>query len=56
MAWCYDRYLTQAALCRRLQREAEAAKRGLWADPNPVAPWDFRVAKRTPTEPGARKT
>ncbi len=26
----------------RLQREAQQEKRGLWADPSPVPPWDFR--------------
>jgi endonuclease YncB( thermonuclease family) len=25
-----------------LEREAKAAKRGLWADPDDVAPWELR--------------
>ena len=25
----------------QLEREARAAKRGLWADPNPIPPWEW---------------
>lgn len=56
MAWCYEQYLTQVDACLRLQREAEAAGRGLWGDPTPVAPWDFRKIQRQPSEAGARRT
>lgn len=31
---------------RKLEAEARAAKRGLWADPNPVPPWEHRYRKR----------
>lgn len=41
LAWHYKRYSTDASL-DDLQAEAKAAGRGLWADANPVAPWDFR--------------
>jgi len=41
LAWHYRRYSDDPTL-ERLEREARAARRGLWADPNPVAPWDFR--------------
>lgn len=41
MAWVYDKYVTDHSLYR-LQDEARAAKRGLWADPNPVPPWEWR--------------
>jgi endonuclease YncB( thermonuclease family) len=27
---------------RDLEREARAARRGLWADPAPAPPWEFR--------------
>ncbi len=27
---------------KHYREEAKAAKRGLWADPKPIAPWDFR--------------
>ena len=41
MAWVYDKYVTDHSLYR-LQDAAKAAKRGLWADPNPVPPWEWR--------------
>ncbi|MGZ8916550.1 MAG: thermonuclease family protein [Methylobacter sp.] len=41
MAWAYRQYLHDRSL---LQTEAEArqAKVGLWADPNPTPPWEYR--------------
>jgi len=30
----------------RLEAEAHNAKRGLWADPYAVPPWDFRKVRR----------
>jgi endonuclease YncB( thermonuclease family) len=41
MAWVYDRYVTDHSLYE-LQREAQEAKRGLWADKEPVRPWEWR--------------
>lgn len=41
MAWVYDRYAQDKTLYR-LQDEARAAGLGLWADRDPVAPWDWR--------------
>ncbi|MCA6372233.1 MAG: thermonuclease family protein [Cytophagales bacterium] len=41
LAWHYKRYSTDASL-DALQAEAKSAGRGLWADVNPVAPWDYR--------------
>lgn len=41
MAWVYDNYVTDHALYQ-LQNEAKAASRGLWSDPDPVPPWDWR--------------
>lgn len=45
MAWAYRQYLLSRAL---LDTEAQARKkkRGLWADPSPVAPWEWRAAAR----------
>lgn len=40
-AWAFDKYLTDP-LIKRLEAEARAARRGLWAGSDPFAPWDFR--------------
>lgn len=47
MAWFYRQYqLEQSPADRRLYEEAEnlaiAGKKGLWRDPEPIPPWDFR--------------
>lgn len=46
MAWVYDQYSTPSSPLYGLQSEARASKRGLWADSNPVAPWEYRRSKR----------
>lgn len=40
-AWVYERYNADESL-PALQREAQEQKRGLWADTNPVPPWEWR--------------
>ncbi|EDX4559926.1 thermonuclease family protein, partial [Salmonella enterica subsp. enterica serovar Hvittingfoss] len=40
-AWIYERYNTDPAL-PGLQVEARLEQRGLWADVNPVPPWEWR--------------
>ena len=42
MAWAYRQYLADRSLIR-LEQQARAARRGLWSDPAPVAPWRFRA-------------
>jgi endonuclease YncB( thermonuclease family) len=44
MAWVYDRYVTDRSLYP-LQETARTARRGLWADPSPVPPWEWRRRK-----------
>lgn len=47
-AWVFSRYCKQS-YCPdwyRDQQEAKAARRGLWHDPAPVAPWQWRRDKR----------
>ena len=51
MAWFYREYQReQSRNDRKLYESAEdaakAQRRGLWLDPEPVAPWDFRKNKR----------
>jgi endonuclease YncB( thermonuclease family) len=42
LAWWNPRYAPEDAELERLQNEARAARRGLWADPDPVPPWAHR--------------
>lgn len=44
-AWWYRRYSADRSL-GVLEAEARARRRGLWADPAPVAPWEFRRRPR----------
>lgn len=51
LAWHYKKYeMEQSAEDRGLyaaaENEAREAKRGLWVEPEPVAPWEWRRAKR----------
>ena len=40
-AWWFREYSTDKEL-ERLEKEARVAKRGLWADPNAIPPWEWR--------------
>ncbi|WP_328700368.1 thermonuclease family protein [Caenimonas soli] len=42
MAWVYDRYAPRASPLHQVQAEARTARTGLWADKDPVAPWEWR--------------
>ena len=41
MAWVYPKYNKEKTL-PELQERARAERRGLWADKEPVAPWEWR--------------
>lgn len=44
-AWVYPRYCTSQPLCRQweaLEREARRARQGIWQDPAPEAPWQWK--------------
>ncbi|EJA1307296.1 thermonuclease family protein [Salmonella enterica] len=43
-AWVYDKHNSDNSL-PALQREAQTQKRGLWADSQPVPPWEWRHTK-----------
>lgn len=45
MAWVYDKYVKDKSLYE-IQQDAQQARRGLWADKSPTAPWDFRRKKK----------
>ena len=51
MAWHYKAYASEQSVNdQRLYEAAEiaakVARRGLWRDPEPMAPWEFRKAQR----------
>ena len=40
--WLYRKYAPGDTELERLETEAREASRGLWADPQPVPPWEWR--------------
>jgi endonuclease YncB( thermonuclease family) len=49
-AWVYRAYCMDPALLK-LEAEAKAAQRGLWSQPNPQPPWEYRRAQRIDRQP-----
>ncbi|MCH6558531.1 MAG: thermonuclease family protein, partial [Nitrospirae bacterium] len=45
-AWWYWRYAPDDETLAQLEREARGAKRGLWADPHAVPPWEWPKTHR----------
>jgi len=50
MAWHYAHYDHNKRLAEA-EKEARGSRVGLWQDPNPVAPWDWRKAKKAAVKP-----
>jgi endonuclease YncB( thermonuclease family) len=51
MAWVYRKYLNELPVETRgeylsAEAEAQSARRGLWSEPSPVPPWDWRKPRR----------
>lgn len=51
LAWFYRHYADDVPEADRAaldgaEREARQSKRGLWSQPNPTPPWDFRLGGR----------
>lgn len=42
MAWVYRKYAPKDSPLFAVEKEAKAARRGLWADVDPMAPWEWR--------------
>lgn len=42
-AWAYVKYSKEYI---EAEKEAKDAKKGLWQDKNPIAPWDYRTKKK----------
>jgi micrococcal nuclease len=40
--WWYRKYAPGDTVLEGLEKEAREAKKGLWADPHPVPPWEWR--------------
>ncbi len=45
LAWMYRRYTNDQSLSD-LEEEARVARRGLWADRNPIPPWEWRSMRK----------
>ena len=51
LCWVYEKYVGEASVeiqtsHRTAQLAAQSGKLGLWWDPNPVPPWEWRKEKR----------
>ena len=46
LAWWYREYAPNDVTIIRLELEARRAKLGIWAEPNPIPPWEWRQGKR----------
>ena len=44
--WWYRKYAPRDTILEELEKEARDAKKGLWADPQPVPPWQWRRRTR----------
>jgi endonuclease YncB( thermonuclease family) len=48
--WHYEQYAPNATELARLERQARNAQRGLWSQPNPIPPWEWRDRTSGPGE------
>ena len=44
--WWYRKYAPGDAELERFEKDAREAKKGLWADSQPVPPWEWRAQRR----------
>ena len=40
--WRYRKYAPGDTVLKELENEAREARKGLWADPQPMPPWEWR--------------
>ena len=50
LAWWHETYAPEDKILMDVQKSAKAAKRGLWADPNPVPPWEWKSESKKPAK------
>ncbi len=43
--WWYRKYAPGDTVLEGLERDARESRKGLWADPQPVPPWEWRIKK-----------
>lgn len=46
LAWVYRRYAPVTTSWSAFEVDARRARRGLWSDASPIAPWDYRAAQK----------
>ena len=45
-AWWYRKYAPHDRILQDLEKHAHMARRGLWADPHSIAPWEYKRMRR----------
>lgn len=48
MCWWYCKYAPRNAVLEELETDAGEKRMGLWAEAQPIPPWEWRKAKRPP--------
>jgi micrococcal nuclease len=46
MCWWYRKYAPDDETLSDMEDEAKAARRGLWAEADPIPPWEWRRDRR----------
>jgi endonuclease YncB( thermonuclease family) len=49
--WWYRKYAPGDTVLEGLEAEARESKQGLWANPQPVPPWEWRQHRRSSRDP-----
>jgi endonuclease YncB( thermonuclease family) len=44
--WWYRKYAPRDRVLEQLEKDAREERKGLWADPQPVPPWEWRKRRR----------
>jgi len=54
LAWWYVQYAPNDSALKLAESKAKDAKIGLWGDPNPIPPWEFRNGSASTSRPSPR--